>query len=229
MVRRRHRAEVHQVRPRAVQCRGRRRRRCGRSARETHRCTAFASGSSSRSAGHRDVSGMIARHAAIARELGAQLGLPDAVLDALAGCVRALGRPRLARQPGGRPDPIASRVGAAGGIRGSRAPRRRRRRGGGDRRATTCHAVRPGARRRRSVSTRRRSWGAIDDAGSWDAVIDAEPSLAVALTDAECDDALRRSLDFVDLKSPYTVGHSARSPSWPPPPVASSVSNRATC
>ena len=31
--------------------------------------------------------------------------------------------------------------------------------------------------------------GQIDDAGSWDAVIDAEPSLTVALTDAETGEA----------------------------------------
>jgi hypothetical protein len=35
--------------------------------------------------GHREVDGMIAHHAAIARSLGEQLGLPDDVLDALGG------------------------------------------------------------------------------------------------------------------------------------------------
>ena len=34
--------------------------------------------------GHREVDGMVAHHAAIARTLGEQLGLPDDVLDALA-------------------------------------------------------------------------------------------------------------------------------------------------
>ena len=34
--------------------------------------------------------------------------------------------------------------------------------------------------------------------------------LAIALTDAECDDALRAIGRFVDLKSPYTLGHSRR-------------------
>ena len=39
---------------------------------------------------------MIAHHAAIARSLGEQLGLPEAVLDALEARLRAVGRQRLA-------------------------------------------------------------------------------------------------------------------------------------
>ena len=50
--------------------------------------------------------------------------------------------------------------------------------------------------------------GPIDDASSWDAVIDAEPALAIALSESECDDALRAIARFVDLKSPWTIGHS---------------------
>ena len=51
--------------------------------------------------------------------------------------------------------------------------------------------------------------GPIDDASSWDAVIDAEPALAIALSESECDEALRAIGRFVDLKSPWTIGHSA--------------------
>jgi HD-GYP domain-containing protein (c-di-GMP phosphodiesterase class II) len=39
-------------------------------------------------------------------------------------------------------------------------------------------------------------------------VIDAEPSLAIVLTEDECDAALLAIANFVDLKSPYTLGHS---------------------
>jgi HD-GYP domain-containing protein (c-di-GMP phosphodiesterase class II) len=42
----------------------------------------------------------------------------------------------------------------------------------------------------------------------WDAVMSVEPGLGVALTDAELDSALAATADFVDLKSPYTIGHS---------------------
>ena len=47
----------------------------------------------------------------------------------------------------------------------------------------------------------------IDDAGSWDVVIDAEPMLAIELTPEQCDDALLAISRFVDLKSPFTLGH----------------------
>ena len=48
----------------------------------------------------------------------------------------------------------------------------------------------------------------LDEADSWDTVIDAEPSLARALSDEQCDDALRAIGRFVDLKSPSRIGHS---------------------
>jgi HD-GYP domain-containing protein (c-di-GMP phosphodiesterase class II) len=51
-------------------------------------------------------------------------------------------------------------------------------------------------------------FGEIDDAGSWDTVIDAEPSLSIALSPQQCDDALLAISRFVDLKSPFTLGHS---------------------
>jgi HD-GYP domain-containing protein (c-di-GMP phosphodiesterase class II) len=49
--------------------------------------------------------------------------------------------------------------------------------------------------------------GGLDSAHSWSAVIDAEPALRVTLTGEEFDQALRAIADFVDLKSPYTLGH----------------------
>jgi HD-GYP domain-containing protein (c-di-GMP phosphodiesterase class II) len=48
----------------------------------------------------------------------------------------------------------------------------------------------------------------IDELESWDAVLDSEPSLAVTLSPDECDTALAAIARFVDLKSPYTLGHS---------------------
>ena len=48
----------------------------------------------------------------------------------------------------------------------------------------------------------------LDEAGNWDAVIDAEPALAIRLTSAEFDAALEAIADFTDVKSPYTIGHS---------------------
>src|SRR5262249_27773006 len=48
----------------------------------------------------------------------------------------------------------------------------------------------------------------LDDTESWGPVVDAEPALARALSPAECDEALAAVSRFVDLKSPYTIGHS---------------------
>jgi HD-GYP domain-containing protein (c-di-GMP phosphodiesterase class II) len=47
----------------------------------------------------------------------------------------------------------------------------------------------------------------LDVGHTWDAVIAAEPSLGVLLTDDEFDGALTAVADFVDLKSPYMLGH----------------------
>ena len=47
----------------------------------------------------------------------------------------------------------------------------------------------------------------LESVGTWDAVIDAEPALAVVLSGEQFDDALLAIANFVDLKSPYTLGH----------------------
>jgi len=49
--------------------------------------------------------------------------------------------------------------------------------------------------------------GGLDAGETWEAVIDAEPSLGLYLSPAEFDAALRAIADFVDLKSPYMLGH----------------------
>jgi HD-GYP domain-containing protein (c-di-GMP phosphodiesterase class II) len=48
----------------------------------------------------------------------------------------------------------------------------------------------------------------LDVASGWDAVIAAEPILHVTLSGDEFDAALEAIADFVDLKSPWTIGHS---------------------
>jgi HD-GYP domain-containing protein (c-di-GMP phosphodiesterase class II) len=49
--------------------------------------------------------------------------------------------------------------------------------------------------------------GELDSAQTWSAVIDAEPALRVTLSGEAFDRALLAIADFVDLKSPYTLGH----------------------
>jgi HD-GYP domain-containing protein (c-di-GMP phosphodiesterase class II) len=47
----------------------------------------------------------------------------------------------------------------------------------------------------------------LDTAGTWMAVIDAEPALAIVLAGERFDDTLLAIANFVDLKSPYFLGH----------------------
>jgi HD domain len=47
----------------------------------------------------------------------------------------------------------------------------------------------------------------LDEGETWEAVIGAEPALAVRLSEEGFDQALVAVADFVDLKSPYTLGH----------------------
>jgi HD-GYP domain-containing protein (c-di-GMP phosphodiesterase class II) len=48
----------------------------------------------------------------------------------------------------------------------------------------------------------------LDAGTNWDTVIAAEPQLALLVSDEKFDDILEAIADFVDLKSPYTIGHS---------------------
>jgi putative nucleotidyltransferase with HDIG domain len=48
----------------------------------------------------------------------------------------------------------------------------------------------------------------LDAVTSWDAVIAAEPALEVMLTEGQFDAALEAIADFVDIKTPWTIGHS---------------------
>jgi HD-GYP domain-containing protein (c-di-GMP phosphodiesterase class II) len=48
----------------------------------------------------------------------------------------------------------------------------------------------------------------LDAATHWETVIAAEPTLETLLSQAQVDEALTACADFVDLKSPYTIGHS---------------------
>jgi HD-GYP domain-containing protein (c-di-GMP phosphodiesterase class II) len=50
-------------------------------------------------------------------------------------------------------------------------------------------------------------FAALEEAATWDAIIDAEPALGAPLTAERLDQALEAIGDFTDLKSPYTLGH----------------------
>ncbi len=157
--------------------------------------------------GRREVSDMIAGHASLARTLGAELGLSNEVLDALAGSYERWDGRGWPGEASGEDIPIAARVvhlaefaevaHRMGGVDAATALAERRR-------GTQFDPVLVDALRLDAPKI----FDLLDEADSWDTVIDAEPSLARALSDEECDDALRAIGRFVDLKSPSRIGHS---------------------
>ena len=156
--------------------------------------------------GRRDVDGMIESHPQIASALADQLGLSAAVLDALgASYERWDGR----GWPGdlrGEDVPLPSRISQfaeyvevanrVDGIAGATRMARQRRGKQFDPQVVDALMTDAGA-----------ILPPLDDASSWSTVVDAEPGLSVLLDDARFDRALAAIADFVDLKSPYFLGH----------------------
>jgi HD-GYP domain-containing protein (c-di-GMP phosphodiesterase class II) len=156
--------------------------------------------------GHREVDDMIAHHAAIARALGERLALPDEVLEALGAAYErwdGRGWPGALK---GEAVPVAARIaqvaeyvevaGRLGGVAAVKDLAREWR--GGQFDPATADLL--DAEGDMLLS-------GLDSVAAWDAVIDAEPALAVVLTGERFDAALTAVADFVDLKSPYLLGH----------------------
>ena len=156
--------------------------------------------------GHRDVDGMIARHAALARSLAEQLGLPESVQQAVGASYEqwdGRGYPGKLRGDG---LPIAARLvqlaeftevaHRIGGVEAATALARKRAGGQLDPALSALLCADPEA-----------ILGGVESARAWDAVIGAEPGLGVRLSGTQFDAALVAVADFVDLKSPYTLGH----------------------
>jgi HD-GYP domain-containing protein (c-di-GMP phosphodiesterase class II) len=156
--------------------------------------------------GHREVDGMIAHHAAIARSLGEQLGLSDEVLDALGGAYEQWDGHGWPGERGGEDVPLAARLAQlaefaevayrVGGVEGVQALARRRAGRQFDPALAEALAADADA-----------ILAGLDAVSTWDAVIEAEPALAVVLSGERFDAALTAIANFVDLKSPYTLGH----------------------
>jgi len=156
--------------------------------------------------GHQDMSGMIVHHATIARRLAEGLGLSEGVQAAIGTAYEQWDGKGWPGNLKGDAIPVASRLAQIGEF--------------------TEVAHRLGGPDAAMAMADKRSGGQFDpdlaaafcahaemildglEAGeTWDAVISAEPSLGVYLSPAEFDAALLAVADFVDLKSPYTLGH----------------------
>jgi HD-GYP domain-containing protein (c-di-GMP phosphodiesterase class II) len=156
--------------------------------------------------GHRDVDDMIAQHAAIARALAEQLGLPPAVLGAVGASYEqwdGKGWPGALR---GDAVPIGARIAQL-----AEFVEVAYRTGGTDAVRTLVRA-RGGRQFDPALSTLvyehcDELLADLDDVRTWEVVVAAQPGLAHVLTDDELDAGLLAIADFVDLKSPYLLGH----------------------
>jgi HD-GYP domain-containing protein (c-di-GMP phosphodiesterase class II) len=157
--------------------------------------------------GHHDLDKMIEHHAIIARALAQQLGLKPDVCDAIGAAYElwdGKGWPGLL---GGEDIPAATRIAQLAEF------------------VEVAHRV-GGVAEAKTVAGKQRGkqfdprlcdlmldegeliLSNLDDVRTWTAVITAEPTLEVTLSSEDTDAALRSVADFVDLKSPYFLGHS---------------------
>ncbi|MFE3499549.1 HD domain-containing phosphohydrolase [Kitasatospora sp. NPDC059160] len=156
--------------------------------------------------GFREMNGMISSHSALARELARRLGLPDAVQEAVACSYEQWDGRGWPGELKGEAVPLPSRlaqlseyVEVAHRIGGTGA-------------ATALARRRAGTQFDPGLAAEfcrepEEIVGGLDTVRTWEAVIGAEPALGVRLGEEEFDAALLAVADFVDLKSPYTLGH----------------------
>ena len=157
--------------------------------------------------GHRQLDGMISQHASLARTLAEQLELPDMVREAIGAAYEqwdGRGWPGRLRADA---VPIAARIAQlaefmevahrVGGVAGATALARRRAGRQFDPAlvALLCAEV-------------EEILGGLEAVPAWQTVIAAEPALAVDLSAEQLNGALAAIANFVDLKSPFTLGHS---------------------
>jgi HD-GYP domain-containing protein (c-di-GMP phosphodiesterase class II) len=157
--------------------------------------------------GHRQLDGMLSQHAGLAGTLAEQLGLPGIVRDSVAAAYEqwdGRGWPGALKADA---IPVAARIAQlaeftevahrVGGIEGATALARRR---AGRQFDPVLAALLCGQAGQ--------ILGGLDAAPAWPTVIAAEPALAVELSAGQLDAALAAIANFVDLKSPFTLGHS---------------------
>jgi HD-GYP domain-containing protein (c-di-GMP phosphodiesterase class II) len=157
--------------------------------------------------GYHDVDDMIAEHARLARALADELGLPASVGQALVGSYERWDGKGWPGELAGNDIPIASRIAQLaefvevahrmGGV--DAAVEVARDRSGSQFDPGLADVVRLDAPE---------LLDGLDEIATWDAVIASEPELTRVLAPSEFESALLAIANFVDLKSPYTLGHS---------------------
>jgi HD-GYP domain-containing protein (c-di-GMP phosphodiesterase class II) len=157
--------------------------------------------------GHRQLDGMISQHARLARTLAEQLDLPGLVREGVGAAYEqwdGRGWPGALK---GDAIPVAARIAQlaefmevahrVGGVAGATTLARRR----AGRQFDPALAALLYARAEDI-------FGGLETVPAWRTVIAAEPALAVQLSPDQLDRALAAIANFVDLKSPFTLGHS---------------------
>jgi HD-GYP domain-containing protein (c-di-GMP phosphodiesterase class II) len=157
--------------------------------------------------GHRELDGMITQHARLAQLLAEELGLPETVRTGVGAAYEqwdGRGWPGTLR---GTAIPFSARIThlaeymevahRVGGVAGATTLARKR-----SARQFDPALVALLCDRAEEV------FGGLADVPAWRAVIEAEPALAVELSPDQLDAALAAIANFVDLKSPFTLGHS---------------------
>ena len=156
--------------------------------------------------GHRELDGMIESHARLARRLASEIGLPSSVQDAVATAYERWDGRGWPGDLGGHDIPIESRlaqlaefVEVAHRVDGVDAAKQLATERAGAQ--FDPHLAAVFCEHAETILTE------LDEAQTWEAVINAEPSLRVTLTQEQAEAALTGIADFIDLKSPYTLGH----------------------
>jgi len=149
---------------------------------------------------------MIAQHAKLARSLGDELGLPPGALDALGASYERWDGKGWPGEREGERIPLAARVIQLAEF--AEVAHRNHGIGGAvevaGRGSATQFDPNLVAILRADAEKIFRS---LDEVSSWEAVLAGEPALRV-LSAAELDEALAAIARFVDLKSPFMLGHS---------------------
>jgi HD-GYP domain-containing protein (c-di-GMP phosphodiesterase class II) len=156
--------------------------------------------------GRRDMDQMIDTHIAAARALGEELNLGDGVVEAFGSAYefwngkgwpgdRSRDEVPLAARLAGFAEfiEVAHRVGGVAGAKQLALQRRGRQFD-----PALCDLI---------LRDGEMILAGLESIGTWDAVIEAEPALARVVAGEEFDAALLAIANFVDLKSPFTLGH----------------------
>ncbi|MGN6475140.1 MAG: HD domain-containing phosphohydrolase, partial [Mycobacteriales bacterium] len=156
--------------------------------------------------GHRDMNGMIEGHAAMAKALARDIGLPASVQEAVGAAYEYWDGKGWPGKHKGEAIPIEARIShmaefvevahRVGGIDAAREVCRDR--AGSEFDPEIAHLL---------VDNAAGILSDIDETTGWKVVIDAEPALGISLTPDEADRALVGVADFIDLKTPYLLGH----------------------